>query len=236
MNKWNEYEIACELQRVCKAILPQSEEEKEYIFLLCLKLAEKHTRRCKYCNNVEEEKEFAFLVAEEIYMLMVEKRYDIYDLNKFIEHVLPQYCGIWYRLKGWEKPAARSSETYFDPDHARRISPPMVNEILEQIYTGDMIKASWDALHKYIRYYGKWEDKVASRNAHLSIVMSIRRGKFVSFHLNDRDKRVCRLLYNRYRMLLYDILSTVSREALSSSEYLENALSAIYDYNGMGED
>lgn len=235
MKNWNKTQIACELQRVCKAIIPQSEQEKEYIFLLCYKLAEIHTKGCKYCNHKEDEAEFAFVVAEELYMLIVEKQYEVKDFNSFIDHMLPQYCGIWYKLKGWEKPQPKSADIYFDPDHARRISPPLVNEILDKVCTGDMIKASWDALHKYIRYY-KWEDRVASRNAHLSIVMSIRRGKFVNFHLSDGDARVCRLLYNRYRLLVYDILSTVSEDVLSSNDYLENALSNIFEYNGIGED
>lgn len=236
MDNWSEFELICELQRVCNAISPQTEQEKEYVFLLCSKIGEKRATGSKYCNSKEDENEFAFLIAEELYMLIVEQKYKVTDMSKFLDRMMPQYCGIWYKLKGWEKPQPRSADKYFDPEHARRVSPALVEETLDKVFTGDMIKASWNALHKYIRYYGNWENKVASRNAHLSIVLSIRKGKFVNFHLSDRDARVCRLLYNRYRLLLHDILVTVRNDMLSDNEYLESAVSSICEYNEIGED
>ena len=235
VNNWTEPQLLDEIQRVTSSILPQSEEWKEYVFILCLAVGQKRSAKSKYCKNVEERDEFAVVIAEEIYMLVVEKDLDIQALGAYIDKLMPQFCGIWLRLKGWEKPQPHNAELYYDPEHARRISPSLTTELVDKVCTGDMVKASWDALHKFIRYH-RWENSVASRNAHLSIVLSIRQDKFVSFHLNDKDSRVCRLLFNRYRLLLHDILTAVSKDVLSDSDYLQSAIASIFECNGIGED
>lgn len=234
MKRWTQTEVAAELQRAYRAT-PQTEDEKEYLFLLCLRLAEMKVVGCRYCDNKEEENEFAFVIAEELYMAIVTGKYVIREVIGFLDYMMPQYCGIYYKLKGWKKPESNASPKYFDPNHAQRISPMPVNEIIDKISTGNLVKDSWDALHKFARYY-KWENKVASRNAHLSLVMSIRRGKFVSYHLGNRDERVCRLLYNRYKLLLGDIVSAASKQVISDSDYLQSVANTIYQSNGLGEE
>lgn len=234
MKSWSQLEVAAELQRAYR-IMPQTEEEKEYLFLLCLRLAEMKAEGSRYCNNVEEEQEFGFLIAEELYMTIVSQKYEIREVLGFVDYMMPQYCGIYYKLKGWKRPESIVSSKFYDPEHARRISPMPVNDILDKVCTGNLVKESWDALHKFARYH-KWESKVSSRNAHLSLVMSIRRGKFVNFHLKGKDERVCRLLFNRYKLLLNDIVAAATKQSLSDSDYLQSAVSSIYDLNGAGEE
>lgn len=235
MKNWSTKQIADELQRVTSELsFDSSEEWQEYVFVLCLALAEKLAASSKFCKTSLEIDEFSLVIAEELYYILLNKNVPIQSMKSYVESLMPQFCGVWLRMNDIHTVSDETLAAYYDPNHARRYAPDIPDQIVEQIYTGDAIKESWDALHKYIRYY-KWESKVASRNAHLSMLLSIRHDKFVNFHLGEKDAKVCRLLFNRYRLLLHDLLTQVTVDTFSDSIYLESALSYIYDSNGMGE-
>lgn len=224
--------ILAENLKRCADRINITEEEKSELYECCLSFAERLVLIKKVCRRMDSEFEsLSIYVAEEMYMLAVNKPGNVKHWISYMAKLLPQILSRWlvFEYGPYVNERANIPKVY------RRYTPTLVAESVDRIYTQEMMMQLFKEANDYIRRCRRFSSKAAVLNAHMSLQLSLKYGRFINFRLSVEDERICRFIYNKYRTAAIQIIRNAQVTAVQYEEFEKFASSSIYDMNGIEE-
>lgn len=220
------YDIEKELRR-CTQRANDTEEEKTELYEYCQKFAIQFVNYHKICS-IEEEESFSTFVAEEMYLIALKYGPNITYWVAYMDRMVSQLLKDWLIFEYGPHNSPNNI-----PIVSKRYTPQMVSESVDRVYTEELILKLFKEVNDYIRRCKRFSSKVAVLNAHMSLQLSLKYKRFINFRLNEDDERICRFLYNKYRMAVIQVLRNAQLAASQYEEFEKFASFTIYDMNGV---
>ena len=211
----------------------KTEEQKTELYKNCLMFTEGFFLWKRYRSNTPEFEEITTYVAEELYFIAM-KDYGIRSWFAYLKRCYKGFLQDWNKLCNME--CKKDIPLCLDPDRALRYTPFDAYTFIDTQDTYDMLKSLYKELNQYIRTCKRFSSKIATMNAHMSIQLSLKYKKFISFRLKGKDEAICRLLFNKYRLCFSKILSTRASSILSNDQYMNIMLGEIFEMNGISSE
>lgn len=196
---------------------PKTEHEKEDLFETCLDLSNYIRRGIIRFDTEEEESEFAFYFAEEIYAQVISGK-DIKYWASYMRKAALGHIEKFINLNGIY--ANNNEELLVDPNFPARYTKIGEPEIILRIDTCKEIVALYKETRKCITRCKLFSDSKAKLNAKLSFVLSVKYKHFISFHLKDKDADICRFIYNKFRKSFVDIVESAKISSILTDHQL----------------
>ena len=196
---------------------PKTDTEKENLFEMCLILSNYIRRGLIRFDTEEEENDFAFYFAEEIYAQVVSGRKVKYWVSYMRKSVLG-YIEKFRNLNGIY--STDEEELLIDPNFPARYNKIGEPEIALRVDAcNDIVKLYKDA-RKCITKCNLFSSANAKINAKLSFVLSVKYKHFVPFHIKDKDANICRFIYNNFRKAFVDIVDSARHTSILTDQQL----------------
>ena len=206
---------------------PKTEHEKEDLFETCLDLSNYIRRGIIRFDTEEEESEFAFYFAEEIYAQVISGK-DIKYWASYMRKAVLGYIEKFRNLNGIY--INEDEELLIDPDFPARYNKLGEPEIILKVDTCKEILSLYKDARKCITKCKLFSDSKAKLNAKLSFVLSVKYKHFIPFHLKGRDADICRFIYNKFRKSFVDIVES-SKHLTILSDYQLGIMSWLELYS-----
>lgn len=200
---------------------PKTEADKSEVYDICYNLALRivsHNHSLGLSST--DRQDFTIFLAEEIYMLVI-TRDNIGDHYNYVNKIVVGYLSDWYKNN------CRHLELYnvkalarYDPASPLRYTPFEIEAITDKQETSQLVRNLFKELNKCVRYSNVFSNSVSRINAHVTINLSIKYGKFTNFRLNKSDESACRFLYNKFRIAFQKIVSDAHKSVISDEQYL----------------
>lgn len=168
-------------------------------------------------NEIED---FIIFIAEEMYLLVL-NRDNVGNHYYYFRKGIKGYIEDWCKLESKQSLTYNDkANIYHNPAAALRHTPFDMETILDKDYTSELVEKLWKDVQQCIRYSTVYKNGVDRVNARISMSLSIKYGKFVSFRLGSEEAAVTRYLYNKFKVAFQKLLSETHQCVLSDAQYL----------------
>lgn len=208
---------------------PRKDSYKEECYKVCNDFCLRYTQQKKLSvisrGYLEEFVEF---FAEEVYMMIVVAKRPITNFYTYLSACEKSILRQFYDLigEGFEANNDKLS-IYHNPASALRYSPFDIQSVYEKRDTESLALSMFMKYNKWLSHslhVGKYVHRL---NVHTSFLLSIKYGKFVSFHLDEEDAIVCRFIYNKYRLEMSKLIHDTSPPIISDEMYFKHTVAEI---------
>lgn len=164
--------------------------------------------------------DFICYLSEEIYILFRTRK----DIPHYYNYVLVGFYGYvegFMKLMGMDTPKYNDKATAcFNPARALRHSAFDLESITNKDTTAVDVKKLFQEWNLKLQSVHIFDNPVSRSNARISIDLSLKYGKFISFRLNEHDEMMARFLYNKFRMQFQKLVDDKHRTIISDEHYL----------------
>ena len=184
----------------------------------CMRFGELYVETMKPFRCEEDKQSFAILLGEETYLRILKNK-PIYTLMGYTRKSLPGIWELWGKYcQPYYNDAKRSQNCKYTPGLLSRCTSSESYASIDAICTIELLENLFADVNKFVTYSNQWSSRVGRLNAHVTLVLSLRNGKYTPYHLNENDSAVCRLLYNRFKYEFAKILDEVDRSLVSDRD------------------
>lgn len=196
-------------------------KNKEILFEYCLELSKRVVAKSNLPPWTPQEiDDFIIYVAEEMYFTVC-NRDDIGNYFSYFRKCIIGLIGDWCKLESKEMNMYNDkANIYHNPGAALRYTPFDLEAAFDKDFTADLVKRLCTDVQQCIRYSRVYTNGVSRLNARISMSLSIKYGRFVSFRQSEEDAAATRYLYNKFRLAFQKLVNETHQCVLSDEHYL----------------
>lgn len=204
------------------------------IYADCYELANRCVAKYHEMVPVEVRQDFKVFLAEEIFIVLKSGR-QIEHWRAYLEVSLRRYIDDYMRLIAKPTLYSDAPKLRYNNQMFRRYFSLEVETAQDKKDTAEALSQLFNKASAFFRRggagYGRWTSRAASKNAHISFLLSIKHGRFVPFRLKNKDARIVRMLYNQIHESVKEILHNAEQGKLTDEQYLKLLGQEIYEMN-----
>lgn len=203
---------------------PNDAENLEYCGQIIMRIAHKFVlHKYKIFNSDVEREDFESIVIDKLWEL-VRTQYKITVCWNLLTFMTPELLQKWLRES---KPKLIDNIDNYRVTHVDIPSFEHVDSRIMKECLCDSVKILFKELNKIPIHNSHISSKVARTNVHISLVLSVKYDRFINFRLSGRDLVICRYAYNRFKLLLDQLLSQIEIDKIPQKRIRDSLISEL---------